>query len=72
MNVLGCADNHDSTILSETTYDFNNTQEIYMDIWGLHICLKLEDMEFDGWNLSGCLDLIIGDSIDVPIGCRHI
>lgn len=54
MNVLGCADNHDSTILSETTYDFNNTQEIYMDIWGLHIFLKLEDMEFD-------------DSIDVSM-----
>ena len=83
INLVGCADmiidwdnlniilqlELNGTILFETTFGFNNPPEICADIWGLHICLKLEDMEFDDWNLSGCLDLIIDDSIDVPMGC---
>ena len=83
LDLVGCADliidwdNLDitlelelnNTVLFETTFGFDTPPELCTDIWGLNICLKLEDMDFDDWNLSGCLDLVIDNSIEVPMGC---
>ena len=83
INIVGCADliidwdnlnitlqlELNNTVLFETTFGFNTPPEICTDIWGLYICLLLNDIDFDDWNLSGCLDLIIDYSIDVPMGC---
>ena len=58
-----------NTVIFEVTFGFDTPPAICTDIWGVNIFLKLEDMNFDDWNLSGCLDLIIDNSTDVSMGC---
>ena len=82
INLDGCADiiiNWDTldltleltlngVVLFETTFGFDKAPMLCADIWGSHICLQLDDLNLDNWELSGCLNLII-DDIVVPMGC---
>ena len=85
INIDGCADliidwdnlnitlalELNDVILFESTFGWNTPPELCTDIWGLHICLKLEDMTLKEGDLHGCLYLNI-DNLQVEMGCFDI
>eukprot|EP00767_Chilomastix_cuspidata_P004547 gnl/Chilomastix_cuspidata/47.p2 GENE.gnl/Chilomastix_cuspidata/47~~gnl/Chilomastix_cuspidata/47.p2 ORF type:complete len:130 (+),score=26.23 gnl/Chilomastix_cuspidata/47:37-426(+) len=55
-------------LLFDDTFGFDEPPLFCTDIWGLSICLGIEDLLYDDWVLSGCLDLVIEGAV-VEIGC---
>lgn len=56
------------TILFDTTFGLDAPPALCADIWGVHICLKLEDLKLEDWEFTGCVHVTI-DSIDINFGC---
>ena len=59
------------TILFETTFGFDYPPELCTDIWGVHICVILEDMKLKNWEFTGCLHVTV-DNVDINFGCWDI
>lgn len=55
-------------VLFDTTFGFDRQPELCVDVWGVNICLLLDNLDLDDWKMSGCLDLVVNDVV-VPLGC---
>ena len=60
------------TVLFETTFGFDSAPSLCTDLWGIHICVDLENLDLHNWEFTGCLHVIIDNKVDINFGCWDI
>ena len=57
------------TILFESTFGIDHAPELCTDIWGVNICVELENLDLQDWEFTGCLHVIVDHKVDINFGC---
>ena len=57
------------TVLFESTFGFDSAPELCTDLWGIHICVYLDNLDLHDWEFTGCLHVIIDNQVDINFGC---